>query len=173
LLSTSPLGDAVVAEYGFPYYHVHRGDLHQVLAAGVTPGRLALGRRLVGFDSAGHGVVLRFADGSSATGDVVVGADGIHSVVRRELLGAESPRFSGNSAWRGISGARGAASATKHGAWWNNEQHDTTHVQALAWLSAGRQVESVDHRGRRVFRVAHPRRIGVGGADGCDHLSAQ
>ena len=102
LLSTSPLGDVVVAEYGFPYYHVHRADLHRVLAAGVTPGCLALGRRLVGFDSAGSGVVLRFADGSSATADVVVGADGIHSVVRRELLGAESPRFSGNSAWRGM-----------------------------------------------------------------------
>ena len=102
LLSTSPLGDVVVAEYGFPYYHVHRVDLHRLLADGVTPGCLKLGRRLVGFDSAGHGVELRFADGSSATADVVVGADGIHSVVRRELLGAESPRFSGNSAWRGM-----------------------------------------------------------------------
>jgi 2-polyprenyl-6-methoxyphenol hydroxylase-like FAD-dependent oxidoreductase len=102
LLSTSPLGDVIVAEYGIPYYHVHRVDLHRVLAGGVTPGRLALGRRLVGFDSAGSGVVLRFADGSSATADVVVGADGIHSVVRQGLLGAESPRFSGNSAWRGM-----------------------------------------------------------------------
>jgi salicylate hydroxylase len=106
LLSTSPLGDAVVAEYGFPYYHVHRVDLHRVLAAGVTPGCLVLGRRLVGFGSAGSSVVLRFADGSSATADVVVGADGIHSVVRRELFGAESPRFSGNSAWRGMVPAR-------------------------------------------------------------------
>ena len=107
LLSTSPLGDVVVAEYGFPYYHVHRADLHRVLAAGVTPGCLQLGRRLVGFEAAGSGVVLRFADGSSAGADVVVGADGIHSVVRRELFGAESPRFSGNSAWRGmVSAAR-------------------------------------------------------------------
>jgi salicylate hydroxylase len=105
LLSTSPLGDVVVAEYGFPYYHVHRADLHRVLAARVAPGVLRLGRRLVGFEvvaAAGGGVVLRFADGSSVTADVVVGADGIHSVVRQELLGAESPRFSGNSAWRGM-----------------------------------------------------------------------
>jgi 2-polyprenyl-6-methoxyphenol hydroxylase-like FAD-dependent oxidoreductase len=102
VLSTSPLGDVVVAEYGFPYYHVHRADLHRVLAAGVTPGCLQLGRRLVGLEAAGSGIVLRFADGSSATADVVVGADGVHSVVRRELLGAESPRFSGNSAWRGM-----------------------------------------------------------------------
>jgi salicylate hydroxylase len=102
LLSTSPLGDVVEAEYRFPYYHVHRADLHRVLAARVPPRCLALGRRLVGFDAAGEGVVLRFADGASAAADVVVGADGIHSAVRQELLGAESPRFSGNSAWRGM-----------------------------------------------------------------------
>jgi salicylate hydroxylase len=73
-----------------------------VLAAHVAPERVALGRPLVGLEAAVDGVVLRFADGSSETADVVVGADGIHSVVRQHVLGAESPRFSGNSAWRGM-----------------------------------------------------------------------
>jgi salicylate hydroxylase len=103
LLSTSPLGDVVAAEFGFPYYHVHRADLHRVLAAHVPAEWIRLGRRLVGLDTTARGgVVLRFADGSTATADVVIGADGIHSAVRHELLGAESPRFSGNSAWRGL-----------------------------------------------------------------------
>ncbi|MET0459694.1 MAG: FAD-dependent monooxygenase, partial [Ilumatobacteraceae bacterium] len=104
LLSTSPLGNVVVAEYGFPYYHVHRADLHRLLASQVPRGCLSLGRRLAGVDvaAAGRGAVLRFADGSSATADVVLAADGIHSVVRQALLGAESPRFSGTSAWRGM-----------------------------------------------------------------------
>jgi salicylate hydroxylase len=112
LLSTSPLGDVVVAEYGFAYYHVHRADLHRLLAARVAPRCLALGRRLVSVEdaaTASTGVVLRFADGSSATADVVVGADGIHSVVRQESFGAESPRFSGNSAWRGMGPAERVA----------------------------------------------------------------
>jgi hypothetical protein len=51
------------------------------------------------------------------------------------------------------------ASATKYSAWWNNEQLDTAHVQALAWLNAGRQVESVDRAARRVrFTAARWRR---------------
>jgi hypothetical protein len=51
------------------------------------------------------------------------------------------------------------ASATKYSAWWNNEQLDTVHVQALAWLNAGRQVESVDRAARRVrFTAARWRR---------------
>src|SRR5215213_11236449 len=105
LISTSALGDEVVAEYGFPYYHVHRADLHRVLADAVPPERIALGRRVVGMESpvtGASGVTLRFEDGEADTADVVIGADGIHSVVRRELLGVEAPRFSGNAAWRGL-----------------------------------------------------------------------
>jgi salicylate hydroxylase len=105
LLSTSPLGDDVAAEYGFPYYHVHRADLQRVLAARVPPEQIVLGRRLVGIEEpagGGAGAVLRFADGSGAFADVVVGADGVHSVVREQLFGPEEPRFSGNSAWRGL-----------------------------------------------------------------------
>ena len=51
------------------------------------------------------------------------------------------------------------ASASKYSAWWNNEQLDTTHVQARAWLNAGREVEFVDRVGRRVrFSAARWRR---------------
>ena len=51
------------------------------------------------------------------------------------------------------------ASATKYSAWWNNERLDTTHVQALAWLNAGREVEFIDRAARRVrFSAARWRR---------------
>ena len=51
------------------------------------------------------------------------------------------------------------ASATKYSAWWNNERLDTTHVQALAWLNAGREVELIDRAARRVrFSAARWRR---------------
>jgi salicylate hydroxylase len=103
LLSTSALGDDVVAEYGFPYYHVHRADLHRILADRMPAGHISLGRRVVGVESTPAGAVrLRFDNGDAVIADVVIGADGIHSVVRQELLGAEAPRFSGNSAWRGL-----------------------------------------------------------------------
>ena len=103
LLSSSPLGDDVVAEYGFPYYHVHRADLLRVLAKATSSHRVVLGRRLIGLDPAANGAVsLTFADGCTEIADVVIGADGIHSAVREALLGSEAPRFSGNSAWRGL-----------------------------------------------------------------------
>ena len=51
------------------------------------------------------------------------------------------------------------ASASKYSAWWNNEQPDTSHGQALAWLNAGREVEMVDRAGGRVrFSAARWRR---------------
>ncbi len=102
LLSRGELGDAVEAEFGFPYYHVHRAELHRLIAAAMPPERLHLGRRLAGLEPTSDATTLHFADGSSASADVVIGADGIHSVVRAALLGPEAPRFSGSSAWRGL-----------------------------------------------------------------------
>ena len=61
-----------------------------------------LGHRLVGFEDRGDRVEARFADGARAEVDALVGADGIHSLVRRQLFGAETPRFTGCVAYRGL-----------------------------------------------------------------------
>jgi salicylate hydroxylase len=50
----------------------------------------------------GREVLLRFEDGTTATGEALVGADGVHSVIRRELFGGDNPRFLGMIAWRGV-----------------------------------------------------------------------
>ena len=95
-----------VGTYGFPYFTVYRPDLLAVLEAAVreaAPGAIHLGRRAEGFDVLPEGRVrLRFADGGVAEGDVLVGADGIHSVVRRGLWGEAAARFTGLMAWRGV-----------------------------------------------------------------------
>ena len=80
LLSQTPLGDGIAATYGAPYLHAHRGDLVAVLAEAVSAERIETGRRCVEVSSYGAGAHVRFADGGSAVADVVVGADGIHSV---------------------------------------------------------------------------------------------
>jgi salicylate hydroxylase len=103
-------GEAMVAAFGAPYYHVHRADLHAVLlgALGDVPVRLA--SRCVGMEQDADGATVRFADGHRERGDVVVGADGIHSAVREQLFGPESPRFAGlvpGGVWRRQSGWRG------------------------------------------------------------------
>lgn len=103
LVAMRPLGGFSESRYGAPYYHVHRGDLHEVLRAeaerrGV---RLLTGRRCsgAGQDGAGPWVDL---GGERARHDVVIGCDGIHSPVRAALFGTSGPRFTGHVAWRGM-----------------------------------------------------------------------
>jgi 2-polyprenyl-6-methoxyphenol hydroxylase-like FAD-dependent oxidoreductase len=60
------------------------------------------GRECVGCEEEGGVVSAVFADGSRERGDVLIGADGIHSVVHRSLFGNETPRYAGYYAWRGI-----------------------------------------------------------------------
>jgi 2-polyprenyl-6-methoxyphenol hydroxylase-like FAD-dependent oxidoreductase len=75
---------------------VHRGDLQEVLAQ--AAGEVLLGTEVVGLDDS----AVRLADGSDEDGDLVVGADGVHSVVRRQLWPETAARFAGYTAWRGI-----------------------------------------------------------------------
>jgi salicylate hydroxylase len=81
---------------------VHRADLLDVLAAALPAGTVALGKRCVGVESGGPAATARFADGSSAQADVLIGADGIHSGVRTALFGPDAPRFTGKICYRSV-----------------------------------------------------------------------
>ena len=94
------LGDEVERKYGAPYFYMHRGDLHAALADLVPAAIVHRNRKLTGLHETKNGVALAFADGSRTNADLVVGADGVHSVVREALLGAEKPRFTGRVAYR-------------------------------------------------------------------------
>jgi salicylate hydroxylase len=99
------LGAASRELYGAPYWMVHRGDLHRVLLDAFNrraPGRLHLGRRCIGFDETDSVVQLHLDGGRSVTADVVIGADGVHSEVRRKIGGNVQPLFTGLAAWRGL-----------------------------------------------------------------------
>ncbi|MFF3349444.1 FAD-dependent monooxygenase [Streptomyces sp. NPDC002779] len=97
-----PMGEAWRAEFGAPYYTIHRADLHALLAGLLPPGTVRLGRRLARFTDDGDAVRLEFADGAVEEADVLIGADGVHSVVRRGLHGPDLPVFAGQSALRGL-----------------------------------------------------------------------
>ncbi len=99
------LGSLARELYGYPYLTAHRADLHGILAQAVhehDPQAIVLGAKLVDFDEQGDVIVVRTVDGRTFTGDVLVGADGVHSAVRGLLFGADQPRFSGLVAWRGV-----------------------------------------------------------------------
>lgn len=101
VLVRSVLGEECEQFFGAPYYAIHRADLHRILASALPPGQLHLGYRAVGLDETATGVDVHFADGSTANADVVVGADGIHSVTR-SLIASDRPRFSGQHVYRGL-----------------------------------------------------------------------
>jgi 2-polyprenyl-6-methoxyphenol hydroxylase-like FAD-dependent oxidoreductase len=98
----TPLGQKAEAHFGSPYYAAHRADLLGVLLSGLEEGQVRLGSRVERIDQNGKTVTLTLADGTSAQGDIIVGADGIHSTVRSQLFGKELPRYTGNVAWRGL-----------------------------------------------------------------------
>ncbi len=97
-----PVGPEATARYGAPYFQMHRPDLLGILASALPAGVLHLGERAEGFEQDAHGVTVRFASGHETRGDLLVGADGIRSTVRRILLGDEQPEFSRIVAWRAL-----------------------------------------------------------------------
>ncbi len=98
----TPLGKRAEAHFGAPYCTAHRADLLDVLLGGLGAEGFHLGSRIVRFDQDHDGVTITLADGSTATGDILIGADGIHSTVRGQMFGNELPRYTGNVAWRGL-----------------------------------------------------------------------
>lgn len=91
--------------YGGQYYQLHRADLHAALCDAVRatdPDAIELGKAVSGYAVAGTRVMVTLAGGGKAEGDLLVGADGVKSVVRNALFGPESPQFTGFIAWRGL-----------------------------------------------------------------------
>tara|TARA_R110001606_G_C15307329_1_gene643250 strand:- start:14 stop:1207 length:1194 start_codon:yes stop_codon:yes gene_type:complete len=102
----SSLGKQAEARYGAPYWHLHRADLQQVLAeacakAGVE---LVLNAVVTGYreNTELKQACLLLEDGRELCADLLIGADGIRSKVREQMLGQERPTFMGQVAWRGV-----------------------------------------------------------------------
>lgn len=99
------LGKTSVERYGHPYVMFHRADLHQALVECVRqldPKAIRLGCRCEALDIEGDKPVVMLANGERVVGDVVVGGDGVHSRVRRLVVGEDVSALSGLHAWRGV-----------------------------------------------------------------------
>ena len=96
------MSQAAETRYGAPQLTMHRADLLAALEQAVPAATIHLGKRTVGIDEGADGITVRFEDGTSQRVDVLVGADGIHSTVRKHLLGDEYPDFTGVVAYRAV-----------------------------------------------------------------------
>jgi salicylate hydroxylase/6-hydroxynicotinate 3-monooxygenase len=118
-------GESAEQRFGAPYLLAHRGDLHTALASAVPAACIRLNHRLVGLDELGDGIRLVFADGATALADAVVGADGVHSLVRDILFDTAPVRFTGRIAYRttypaALLGGMRIDDCTK---WWGEDRH--------------------------------------------------
>lgn len=105
LLGQLRLGAIARARYGQPYATIHRADLLDLLHRAVQQEaavELRLGARVSSYETMPGSVLLHTEDGSTHAGEALIGADGLWSQVRLQLLGAQPVRVSGHLAYRGM-----------------------------------------------------------------------
>jgi 2-polyprenyl-6-methoxyphenol hydroxylase-like FAD-dependent oxidoreductase len=153
------------AGYAWPQFSIHRGALHQVLIdaveARIGRGAIVMTHKCVAVEQDELGATARFADATtgkllgSVTGSAVLGCDGVHSVVRRQLFPDEGPpAYQGINMWRGVTR-------------WTPFLSGSTMVQA-GWLDVGKMViypigGDLDEHGRQlinwVAEIQSPRNV--------------
>ncbi|MFA7679826.1 MAG: FAD-dependent monooxygenase [Pigmentiphaga sp.] len=105
LLDRIPLGERHEALNGAPYFHLHRADLHELLVRKVReadPDCIQLNAKAIGFEETSEHVVLKLENGQSITGSALIGADGIKSAIRAQILGETPASYTGDVAWRAV-----------------------------------------------------------------------
>jgi 2-polyprenyl-6-methoxyphenol hydroxylase-like FAD-dependent oxidoreductase len=100
-LAETPV-ETLARRFGTPLVAVHRADLQDALLAALGPGVTRTDAECTGFQQDGGQVRARLASGEEVAGDLLIGADGLRSTIRAQLLGATPPRYAGYTAWRGI-----------------------------------------------------------------------
>lgn len=97
--------------WGAPQYTLHRADLIGVLVDAVDPASIRLGHRLESLAERDDGVELSFTNGVTHRADFVIGADGVHSVMRHALYGDDNPAYTGQMVWRALLRSRDVPAA--------------------------------------------------------------
>ena len=141
VLYSQRLGTACEERFGAPYYVAHRAGLLDALLGVLPDGIVHVGKRCAAVEETGEEVQVTFEDGETITADVVIGADGIHSVVRGAVTTPSPPTFSGLAGYRCMLPAESAppmALAPAFTVWLGPGRH-LVHYP----VSAGREVNLV------------------------------
>lgn len=88
--------------FGEPTIALHRADLHEILLDALPTEAVHLGAKCLSFEEEGETVKVNFSNGETRRAPLLIGADGIHSVVRRQLFPEVTLRYSGYTTWRGV-----------------------------------------------------------------------
>jgi 2-polyprenyl-6-methoxyphenol hydroxylase-like FAD-dependent oxidoreductase len=94
-------------EAGAPSVVVHRAELQRTLLEALPAEEVHTDHACVGVEQTADGAIARFANGREERGDLLIGADGIRSVVREHVLGKSEPIYAGYTCWRGMATVSG------------------------------------------------------------------
>ena len=147
------------AGYDWPQISIHRGDVHAVMLEAarerIGAERIVLGHKCVALEQDSAGVTARFENGASARGAAAIGADGIHSAVRKMLHPEEGPpAYQGINMWRGVTRMKPYLTGAS--------------MIIAGWLEVGKMVvypirEAIDDEGRQlvnwVAEIQSPRNV--------------
>jgi salicylate hydroxylase len=101
-ITAHPVSGWYVRTFGAPFSGLHRIALQQLLGDAWGPEHLHLGCRVETLEERNGSVLVHCASGAAFDADLVVGADGVHSQVRRWITGGDEPRYSSTSGFRGL-----------------------------------------------------------------------
>lgn len=110
LMGDAPLAAVMESTHGAPWLHIHRSDLLEALLSAVRKqggADLYAGHRATGCEQDGASVTVRFGNGATAEGDLLVACDGVRSTMRAALMEHAEARFRGQVAWRALVPAEG------------------------------------------------------------------
>jgi salicylate hydroxylase len=102
LIASLETNEQIVFAEEEEHFQIHRADLLAGLRGALAPDRVRLDSEVAAIEQDAGGVSVTLVDGETVTGDVLIGADGIHSVTRDALVGPHEPRFTGYVAWRAV-----------------------------------------------------------------------
>jgi salicylate hydroxylase len=131
----------VERRFGAPRCTFHRADLLDALSRGVDRLCIHLGHRLIALEEEAASVELRFANGAKHDAELVIAADGIHSLLRRALYGEDHPAYTGQMVWRALLPGASVPS---------DVLEPSGHIQ---WLGSGRHFFAYYLRGRDVVNL--------------------
>jgi salicylate hydroxylase len=129
------------ARYGAPYYTFHRADLLDVIASGLDTSGIHLGHQLTGLQERSDHIALAFANGAEVEAEYVIGADGVRSVIRRALYGADNPTYTGQMVWRSLLNGGDVP---------EDVLEPTGHIQ---WVGPGRHFIAYKIRGGKLVNI--------------------
>lgn len=136
VLFRTPLGPEGEEHFGAPALDFLRSDLLRVLSEALPPGVITFGAEVTAVEQDADGAEVVLADGSRVRADAVIAADGIHSRIRRQLVGeGDEPVFSGTVVYRGLvprAEAVGIEPVSVHRYWVGPHRHAVVY-----WISGG------------------------------------